>query len=491
MTAVLAADPAEPEIDVLDSPSAARSAVRGSALRTSAYLGATLANALVLPFLFRYLGVVRAGQYVTVVSLITILAGIVETGLTGVSLRVYSVAGPGERPRLMRELVSMRLAVLLIGIALVGTFAVVAGYPPTVLAGLGLGSLGVVLEGIGSTYNVWLSTNLHLGWIALSNIVRQLVAAGLTLLLVIRGAPLVDFFAVFVPAGLAQLLISAMRTRGSSPLAPSTHVSSWWRLTREGAPYVIAMALGFVYFRVPVVMMSILAPGKATGYFGAAFRLVETLTLMTIVLTAALPILTRAADRDADRHLYGLRKMVQVSLIVGGGLAVATATGASAAIHILAGSTFDSSIGPLRVMAAVLLVKFVTTAWGFGLLSVGRYRQLLVANGVATLVSVMICAVAIPVAGAYGGVAATLGAELTLAVGYRVILRGALTTAGFPTRTTIIIALSALLAVGVILIPMPDFLRPLVGVGIFTIMILAAGEMPREALELIPRLSRS
>ena len=48
--------------DVLDRPDASRNLVRGSAGRTAAYVLASLANAAVLPFLFRYLGVVRSAS---------------------------------------------------------------------------------------------------------------------------------------------------------------------------------------------------------------------------------------------------------------------------------------------------------------------------------------------------------------------------------------------------------------------------------------------
>jgi O-antigen/teichoic acid export membrane protein len=479
------------EGDLLDAPEASRRVVRGSASRTAAYVAASLANAAVLPFLFRYLGVVRAGQYVTVVSLSTILAGIVETGLTGVSLRLYSVEAPEGRPALMRNLMSMRLVSLGMATALIMGFVVLAGYPSVIVVGLALCAVGTGLENVGSTYNVWLATTLRLGWIAISNVVRSFLIAALMLFLVFVHAPLIWFFVAVIPAGLAQMLVSAAVTKDHSPLGASADVRTWWSLTRSSASYVFAMALGFVYFRIPLVAMSILRPGRPTGLFGAAFRLVETLTLMTgFVLTAALPLLTRAAGTDRARHLNGVARLVEVSLILGAAMTVVTGTGASAAIHLLAGPGFGASIGILRLLSLVLVLKFLTTAWGFGLLSVGRYRSVLIANATATACAVAASLIAIPLIGLYGGALAAIGAELGLAIAYAGLMRSSIGSAGFPVRTTLIVIASALVAGGAMLLPIPQLAVPCVAAVVFGVLVLVGGVCPPEALELVPWLRR-
>lgn len=479
------------ETDLLDTPEASRRVVRGSASRTMAYVAASFANAAVLPFLFRYLGVVRSGQYVTVVSLSTILAGIVETGLTGVSLRLYSVSPLQGRPALMRNLMSMRLASLGVATALIMGFVLLAGYPWVIVIGLALCAVGAGLENVGSTYNVGLATTLRLGWIAISNVVRSFLIAAMMLVLVFVHAPLIWFFVAVIPAGLAQMLVSAAVTKGHSPLGASADVKTWWSLTRSSAPYVFAMALGFVYFRIPLVAMSILRPGRPTGLFGAAFRLVETLTLMTgFVLTAALPLLMRAADTDRARHLYGIGRLVEVSLILGAAMTVVTGTGANVAIHILAGPRFDASIGILRLLSLVLVLKFLTTAWGFGLLSAGRYRAVLIANATATACAIAASLIAIPLIGLYGGVLAAIGAELSLAAGYGVLMHRSMGSAGFPARTTVIVTTSALVGAGAMLLPIPQLAVPCVATLAFGSLVLAGGVCPPEALELLPRRRR-
>ena len=63
------------ETDVLDSRDAGPAALRGSALRSGAYLAGVALSIASAPLLIRHLGVARFGQYVTVVSLMNLVAG--------------------------------------------------------------------------------------------------------------------------------------------------------------------------------------------------------------------------------------------------------------------------------------------------------------------------------------------------------------------------------------------------------------------------------
>jgi len=242
------------------------------------------------------------------------------------------------------------------------------------------------------------------------------------------------------------------------------------------------MAVGFLYFRVPVVAMSLLGTAQNTGYFGAAFRLVETLTLMTIVLTAVVPILTRAAERDTARHLYGLRRMLEVSIFLGACVTIATVTGATLAIHVLAGPKFAPAVGPLRALAPLLLLRFINTTWGFALLSVGRYRGLLIANLLALVTSAALCSAFVPILGVYGAVVGALAAEVTLLVAYAVLIRRALPQARFPITTAAFTVSAGVAASCLVLARLPAAVVPVLGCAIFAVALYLAKGIPPEVL---------
>ena len=71
---------------------------------------------------------------------------------------------------------------------------------------------------------------------------------------------------------------------------------------REVLPFALAAAVGLIYFRLAIIMMSYLATDHETGIYSAAQRIVETVGVIPwLVVSAGFPILARAARDDADR----------------------------------------------------------------------------------------------------------------------------------------------------------------------------------------------
>ena len=95
-----------------------------------------------------------------------------------------------------------------------------AGYSSTLLVGAGPGVPGILLESASSTYTVWLSATLRLGWLTTAQVLRQLASVALTVALVVVGAPLLPFFAVVAVVPLVQLVVVAAVGRRAVPTCP-------------------------------------------------------------------------------------------------------------------------------------------------------------------------------------------------------------------------------------------------------------------------------
>lgn len=482
--AVEVVDAAEAE-NVLDSAGVGRRVVEGGLIRTVAYVGTSLASAAVLPFLFRHLGVINAGRYVTVLSLVTVLSGLVETGLSGISVRAYANhVGTQEGRTLMQDLIGMRLGMMGFATVLVLGFVLVSGYPSAIFAGTLVASAGVLFENIGSTYAVWLTTSLRQGWLAVTQIARQLTAVILMAVLIATGARLFTFFLVFAVSGLAQLAVAYLLTRDHIPHLPSLRVRSWWRLFGKSLLYVLAMALGVIYLRVAVVLVSLLGSGQQAGYFGAAFRILDTLsTLAFFVLTSALPVLTRSARTNVARYRSGLQRVVQVAMVIGMWLSIIVFVGAHFIIAVIAGPAFGPAVVMLKVLAVVMFLNFLTTAWSFGLLALERYRVVLLANATATAVAIGVAALTVPKIGGIGGAYAAVSAQATLAVGYGLAITRSRPPVRLPARAIAMVILAA--AAGVGLVQWWDagaIIRMMVATVVYALIVLGAGVLPRDVL---------
>jgi O-antigen/teichoic acid export membrane protein len=320
-----------------------------------------------------------------------------------------------------------------------------------------------------------------------TNVLRQLTTTAVTVVLVVVKAPLLLFFAAFIPGGMAQFVSSFLVTRHVIPHLPSFRGRGWAQIAASSVPYVLAMAVNVIYFRAAMLAMSLLGEPRETGYFGVSFRIIETLmTLTAFVLASALPLLTRTAVRDPARYTQTFKGLVQVSVLVGSGLAVTTVTGAPLAIEIFGGPAFEPATELLQMMALTLLLKFLTTALGFGLLARDRYRAVLVSNLCALAAVVVVSVIAIPPMGGVGAALASIAAEAVLASSYLVCLRGDVRALKPAMPASVAVVAIATVASAVRSLSAPPLVLAVLGPLVFTLLVIAVGAIPQQLVSALP-----
>ncbi|MDQ4082582.1 MAG: oligosaccharide flippase family protein [Actinomycetota bacterium] len=479
--------------DVLRTPQAGAKVIRGGAVRSAGYALGVLLGAATSVFLLRHLGVVDFGRYATVAALLGIVSGITDAGLTAVGARELAVRPPGdERRRLLENLVALRLLITPVGVLGAVAFALLADYGSTLVLGTLLAGLGVLLVNTQATMMMPLSVELRLGTLTGFEVAKQaLTLVGVALLVAVR-ASLLPFFLVQAAVGAAVLALTPRLLGSTVGLRPRLDRETARPLIRQALPLAVALAMNVVYFRVLVILMSLLATATATGYFATSFRVFEVLFgLPTIVLSVALPVLSVAGREDELRLRYGLQRMTEVALAASALLTLVTIILAEAAIRLLAGEEFEGAAPVLRIQALALIGVFLGQTWQLGLIAVGRQASLAVANGAALVLVVALGLVLIPREGATGAAIAAVVAELALALFALVFLarsgRRLVPDFGFAWKTVLAvgIAASATLVPGV-----SPWLSALLASALFLAAAVVLGALPRELLDALPRARR-
>jgi O-antigen/teichoic acid export membrane protein len=375
--------------------------------------------------MIRHLGVENWGRYVTVTSLVAIVGGLSEAGLSAIGAREYATRSGSERDGLMRNLLGLRLAITAAGVAAAVVFAVVAGYEGLLIAGTVLAGLALLLNVAQQMYMIPLGTALKIAWVSALDLARQLASVLAVILLVVAGAGLLPFLAVPLPVGLLVLVMTIVLVRGAIPFRPAFERTQWKHVLQLTLVYSAAAAVASIYASLTVVIGSLLTSDKEIGYYGASFRVFSVLSAMPLLaVNLAFPILARAAENDESRFRYVIQRLFETSLIFGAWLSLATILGASFAIHIVAGPDFAPSVPVLQIQGAALVATFLTVTWGTGLLALHRHRALLLANLVGLATSGLTTILLVPDHGAKGAAIATLAGESALALSYTVALLG-------------------------------------------------------------------
>jgi O-antigen/teichoic acid export membrane protein len=393
---------------------------------------------------------------------ITIVGGVTDAGLTAIGVREYSVREPGARDRLLRNLLGARIALTVVGIGLATAFSAVSGYGGALVFGTFLAGLGLLVQVVQNTLTVPLQTNLRFGAVTAGEVLRQVVAVLLIVVLVVAGASVVPFLATPIPAGFAALALTAWLIRG------------------------------VVYFRVAIVLMSLIATDLETGYFATSYRILEVLIgVPALLVGAAFPILARAARDDRERLRYALARLTEVALIGGTLMALCLVLGAQFFMDVIGGDEADPSVPVLRIQGPALLATFLAATYQFGLLSLRRHRSLLLANAAALTTSLVLTAVLVGPHGAQGAAVATLAAEFVLAAGSFAALARTEVGPILPGPALAKVALAAAVALCAVFLPLPDVAQAAIGAAVFMAILLALRAIPAEVADVLPARLRS
>lgn len=474
--------------DILATAAAGPAAARGGALRVGGYLVGVLAGALSAALLFRHLGRDNTGLYVTAGSLVAIVGAFSDLGLTAVGVREISTLPPDEGWAIARDLLGLRITLTLLGgivVVVVAWFA----YSATLAAGVALAAVGLLLQATQDNFAVPLTVGLRLGWVAALDLTRQLLTALMTILLVLLGASLVPFLGISIPVGVVVLFVTFVLVRGVRSLAPAFDARRWWRLVGKMIPFAVAVAASALYLRVAIILVSAFSDPAQLGYFGASFRIVEVLTVVPALLaSSAFPIFARAAESDHERLGYGLGKVFEVSLIVGAWVAVSIAVGAPLAIALIGGPKFAAATPVLAIQGVTVGAMFVSLVWANGLLSLGLYRKIMVINLLALTGNAVLVTLLVIADGARGAAIGTAIAEIAVGIVQAVVVVRGRPQLRPSLRVVPVVLASALGLLPLALTGLPDIVRLCLSTLLFGGCLLATRAIPREALDLLPRL---
>ncbi len=476
-----------PPADPLAAGEAGGKVIRGGGLRAGGHVAGVLIGLLSAPLVVRHLGE-DFGRYLTVTSIIVIVTGLTEGGLNNVAIREYATGTPRSRELLVRNLAGLRVVLSLIGGALALLFGLAAGYDSVLLVGLLIGSVGYVLSAVQGAYAVPLSAGLRLGSVAGIDLMRSVATTALLLALVAAGAELTPFFAVVaVVQGLA-LGMTLRLLRGTGRLRPRADLHAWRGLAQETAVYAAATALGAVYFQVALVAMSVLSTDAQTNFYAIAFRIVDLANGIPWLFAASvLPVLAHAAQHDRVRLRYVAGRVFEGALLAGGLISLAIIVGAPFAIDVIAGDDGRPAVGVLRILGVGVSATFLVACLGFVLLSLRRYRELMLVNGLALALALTLSAVLIPAEGATGGAWTTAALELTLALTFAVVLgrREPDLRVRLAVLPRVGVAYALGLGAGVALLGLHPVPATLAAVAVYLGVAAALGAIPPELLDAV------
>lgn len=440
----------------------------------------------------RYLGVDVYGTLVTVTAFTVLLGGVMDMGVLMIGARELA-SRPGETRRLMGSLFTVGIAQSL----LVASVGLAIGYHIYAGDGESMERQGLAIllllplpfAAAAGPAGAYLVATQRVYITALGSTIASVMMA----MILVLAVTLDLGFAVVVIATAIQPIVGALAIIIYT--LPKTRYRPLWepRLCKQLLKWALPLGgvyiLGSVYWRIDIVLLSVIGTQADVGVYGLAYKVVDTIYILPLlVMVTLLPEFARFAHMP-DRRDELVEKAATVMQLAVVPLLVFTIAFARQITAVAGGAAFQGAAIVLQILMLGVAAGFIRAVFTQALIALNRQVWLMYATAVVLVANVGLNMGLVPILGARGAAIAYVATEV-VALGLALFLFRRIGTVPRPRRLPQMLSAGCVMAVTTLLQHLPtaesaspailvSVLGPL-SIAVYTACLYAFRAMPDE-----------
>ena len=199
-------------------------------------------------------------------------------------------------------------------------------------------------------------------------------------------------------------------------IRPCFDLMFWKYLLRESLPLALTVIFTVIYFKIDVVMLSLIrGDNSEIGWYSAAMRLIELMgVLPALIVSALFPIASSLYKDSIDSLKRVFKTSFKYLLIVALPTAVGTLLLSERLIYTIYGKEYIKTIPALKILVFALIFIFVNYILMNILVAIDRQKINAIVAGTCVFVNITLNLCLIPYYGYLGAGAATVITEIVL-----------------------------------------------------------------------------
>jgi O-antigen/teichoic acid export membrane protein len=310
---------------------------------------------------------------------------------------------------------AIKIALAVVAYGMILGITLILGYSPEQRATIAVYCLVLFFSGVSNTFSAVFQASERLLHPAIGNVLEKVLITVLGALLLSRGAGVTALAAIFVVGAAVSASWKAFQLRRLVSVRLALDGRRVRPLLIGALPFFLYWALGSVYYRIDVVLLSRLTDSTVVGWYGAAYRLFDTLVFLPSIVASMImyPILARLSVQSRDELRLATGRGLQVMLTIGLPICAGLFVLAEPIIRFVYGNPqFLNAVPALRLLAVGLLLLYVNSILGIVIISLNLEKRMTLVAGLAIVVNLGLNWLLIPHFQHVAAAAVTAGTEL-------------------------------------------------------------------------------
>ncbi len=363
-------------------------------------------------YIARYLGKDIFGDYSFVIAFISFFIILANLGIDSIVTREIS-ANNRLTEKYINSAITLKLMLSAISIALACIIVSFLPYTQSVKLGVFVTSVTLVLLAGTATISGYFQSRLEMIYVAASNIIAKLIFVLLIFFVTTTNGGFIKLIIASAIGFLFQVvfLLFVLKKRVNVKFCFDIQLNR--KILIQSLPLALAGVFVSLYYRVDVLMLSLMNKGEAVGFYSAAYNLTEAPTLISVgFMISMFPLMSRYFKNAKDKLKRSYELSVRYMLVFALPLAVGTTLLSTEIIQNTYGNEYLPSAAALAILIWSTLFVFINIVNGNVLVAIKKQNALSIITGAALAFNILINLWLIPRYGFVGASVATVITEV-------------------------------------------------------------------------------
>ena len=432
------------------------------------------------------------GDFTFVITFTTMFVFLVGMGLTASLMREVA-----KHRNQADKLIGNALAITMLNglwvVPLMVGVATLLGRPPVILVAVTLSGIATVLEVLGDQLCAVFGGFERMELSAAVVVVREFVFLIVGAVILAAEMPFVWLFAIYIVSRLFGIGIGAVVYQRAVGIIRLQFDRAYIRqMLRVSAPFAVQVAVGSIYFRIDVLMLSYFQGSAAVGLYEAATNIFYRFNVFAHMFNMALmPFLAREYLAMGQQIRRYIRAAAKYQTVLGMPLMVIGLTLADRLIPFLYGNEFEGAVLVFQLLSSITILRMLDYTLGISLTSTDRQGWRSAVTALAAVVNIGLNLVVLPRYSFQGAAVTTILTEIFFGGALYLVLRQRVAHP-FDFKQFVRPSLAGLIMAGAIWVTHDAWLpMPLLAGGLaYVASLLALGTFSARELQVLLRATR-
>jgi len=367
-----------------------------------------LVSLFVIIYLARYLGTAGFGKYSFVFAYLAFFGIITDLGLQQILVREMA-REPSTAPVLIGNAYFIRLLLTVFAVGLAIVIITLLQYPDDTTLYIYIASFTLLFVSFSDFYATIFQANLAMEYHVIAKLAFKFVSAGLILWIIFSHGTLVQVMIVLVFSEGIKTLLSYLFSRKFVRPSFAIDFGLWRYLLKECLPLALTSVIVILYFRIDVIMLSMMKGDDAVGIYSAAYRLCDPFSLIPYALMMSLfPLMSRYFKTSEDKLIRTYTVAFKYLVIIALPIVMGTMLVADKVILLVYGAPFADSSSVLQILIWAVMFGMLHTIFSNTLIAIDRQQSITVSMAFCAGVNIVLNFMLIPVLSYNGAAIATV-----------------------------------------------------------------------------------